>query len=575
MKYGSGDERPGRGDRPALDRSLVVVGHAEVQVRRRRVAVLLRDVRGGDEPGDLGGDRRRRIAALLLPALGAKGRSVADEEVRGRADVGRVAMAAGRRHRHARRVGHQERVGRLVELGAERIGRQLAVDQAVAGHRPVGELLPLEEELERVAGGVQVAIGDQARPRLVEVAREHLAVRPEVGVGRVTRRDRLAPRRGEAGDDRAGERLVLRGLDHVRGGVVLVDEPLRSRSEQALELLGRIVEVRVVLRPAGRVGLARLVEPAVDRALGRLDGLALGGPEAEGERECRLRRMAEPDGGRLDDVARAGGRVGLGQRVGRVELDEAVARAADEPTLDGAERPVEGGVHRLGVVAVRGLGGGARIGRHGDRMAGRGVDGCRIGTAVAAAPAAVAVHAGIEPDVHVERAADERRQQRVHQEGVARRVGDVVRLEPVLPVLRRARNAAGHAGLVERTDRGGRVATLEVGEGRTVRHDVLERLDVRGVDRRVVDVREDAVGDREPDLRAAVPRRPDAILAGEVEVGKGAGPIRSRSGSACHAGRTDTRCEREHEGHDRCEGKRPSRATTRGLSVSHRRPPPC
>ena len=54
--------------------------------------------RGGDEAGDLGGDRRRREAALLLPALDAERRPARGEEVRRRLDVVRVE----RRRRSAR-----------------------------------------------------------------------------------------------------------------------------------------------------------------------------------------------------------------------------------------------------------------------------------------------------------------------------------------------------------------------------------------------------------------------------------------------------------------------------------------
>ena len=46
---------------------------------------------------------------------------------------------------------HQDRVGDLVELGVERVGRRLAVDERVARHRPIGLLLTLEQEQRRVA----------------------------------------------------------------------------------------------------------------------------------------------------------------------------------------------------------------------------------------------------------------------------------------------------------------------------------------------------------------------------------------------------------------------------------------
>ena len=62
---------------------------------RDGVAVDAGDVGRGHEPGDLGGDRRGRVPALLLPALGAERGTVRDEEVRGRLDV--VAVERRRR----------------------------------------------------------------------------------------------------------------------------------------------------------------------------------------------------------------------------------------------------------------------------------------------------------------------------------------------------------------------------------------------------------------------------------------------------------------------------------------------
>ena len=130
---------------------------------------------------------------------------------------------------------HQDREGDLVELRPERVGRGLAVDEAVSRHRAVRQLLALEQEQRRVARGVEVAVGEEARPRLVEVAGEDLAIGAEVGVRRVAGRDRLTPRRGEAGHDRAGEGLVLGGLEDVRAQVVLV-----------LELVDRLLAFRPV-----------------------------------------------------------------------------------------------------------------------------------------------------------------------------------------------------------------------------------------------------------------------------------------------------------------------------------------
>ena len=213
-------QRPVRRHRPALDRALPVVRDAEPERRRGGVAVRRREIGRRDEARDLGGDRGGREAALLLPALGPERRAVRDQEVRRRLDVAVVERGI----REPELLRHQDREGDLVELRPERVGCGLAVDEAVSRHRAVRQLLALEQEQRRVARGGEVAVGEEARPRLVEVAGEDLAIGAEVGVRRVAGRDRLTPRRGEARHDRAGEGLVLGGLEDVRAQVVLVGE---------------------------------------------------------------------------------------------------------------------------------------------------------------------------------------------------------------------------------------------------------------------------------------------------------------------------------------------------------------
>ena len=283
--------------------------------------------------------------------------------------------------------------------------------------------------------------------------------------------------------------------------------------------------------------------------------------------------MPEIQRGGLHHVAAARGREGLRQCVRCVELHEAVTRSAGEPALDGGERPVEGGIHGLRVVAVGGVGDRVRVEGHRDRVTARGVDRRGIGTAVAAAATAVAVHGGIQAGEDLERAGHGRGQHGPHEHRVPGRVGDIVGLQAVLPALRRADHPARHPGRVEGPDRVRHVATLEVGEGGPIGHDVLERLDVRVVDRRVVDVRQDAVGDGEPGLRGPIPGGPQAILAGEVEMGEGSGGVRRRADSECHPGRTGRRRDREHEGADRAQGKKPSATAAAGSTVMHRVPP--
>ena len=81
----AGAVRAGAGGRhrPRLDVAREVVGGRLVEPGVGRVVVDRRDLRRGGQAGDLGRDRRRRVAALLLPALDAVRRTVGDEEVGG------------------------------------------------------------------------------------------------------------------------------------------------------------------------------------------------------------------------------------------------------------------------------------------------------------------------------------------------------------------------------------------------------------------------------------------------------------------------------------------------------------
>ena len=164
-------------------------------------------------------------------------------------------------------------------------------------------------------------------------------------------------------------------------------------------------------------------------------------------------------------------------------------------------------------------------------MTRRPVDRRRIGTTVPRSAPAVAVDGRVEADVQAE-AGRGRGELDGHQHRVPGGVGDVLGLDPIPAALRPRGDGARHGGGIRlRVDRVGHVARLQVGERRAVRDDVLERLDVRVVDRRVVDVAEHAVRDRVPDLRGRVSGGAEAVLAGEAEVRERAGGAgRARGG---------------------------------------------
>ena len=184
----------------------------------------------------------------------------------------------------------------------KRVRRRLAVRQAVARHRAVGQLLALEQERGHVARRRAVAGEEQRGPRLVEVAREHLAVGAEVGVRRVARGDRLPPRRGERGRDGAGERLVLGRLDVVRAEVVLGQDrvPVGARRRRRPGAAARPGRRRSGASRAGTRRRARRSRRRASRARRRpRRGRVAPKPSARSNAPSR----AEIDLGGLDEVA--------------------------------------------------------------------------------------------------------------------------------------------------------------------------------------------------------------------------------------------------------------------------------
>src|SRR5262249_30493932 len=143
-------------------------------------------------------------------------------------------------------------------------------------------------------------------------------------------RDGLAPRRREARDDRAWERLVLGRLEDVCAEVVLVAERIDRLVVEALELVRRLVQRLVVFLPAFVVVLERLVEARAERAFRRADRLLL--RRAEAERERRRAVARDEDTRVLDDVA---------VRRVRVRRGDRVVGAADETARSVGKRTVE------------------------------------------------------------------------------------------------------------------------------------------------------------------------------------------------------------------------------------------
>ena len=273
---------------------------------------------------------------------------------------------------------------------------------------------------------------------------------------------------------------------------------------------------------------------------------------AEAERELERAVATEVDAGGLHQVALRGLREALRQAPVGIELGQSVAGLAREAVGDLQEgsRGVERAVHRHGVVAVGRVGLGDRVGADEQRVAAGPGDVTAVGATVPRAPATVAVQRRIEADIEPIVAAvvsAERLEAGAHQHGRPARVGHVVGDDAVAAAPGGRGDAAGERTLVERAHRVGHVARLQVGERLPVRDHELERLVVGVVVGGEVDVAEHAVGDREPDLRAAVAGGPDAVLAREIEVRQRPGSVagrRRRRGSLRGGG------EREDERRD-------------------------
>ena len=347
----------GGGHRPPFDIALVVVGGGQVQVRAGRVARGLSQVRRSDQSGDLGGDVSRGEAGVFLPALGAVGRAVVDDEVGVRADV---VLVEGHVPGQPGFPGHQQRVGVFVDLHQpERVRGNRSVEQRVAREAAVRLLGPVVQELHHRAGAGHVAVGEQPGEGLVAVPGEHLPVGPP----RMRRggRDRLTPGVGRRGDEGAQVGLVLIGLQHVGGQPVLGSHRGVGGGGQPGQRRRRLLQGAVVAAPSRDVPCERAGERLGGGLAGRRDRRVVAGPEPEGEGERLPRSRVDQRGQR--DVAVLRRLVLIGQRVAGIKLAEAVAGGADEPggfgeeRLAGGERPVHGGRERPRTGRRRGVGG--------------------------------------------------------------------------------------------------------------------------------------------------------------------------------------------------------------------------
>src|SRR5215469_10027669 len=83
---------------------------------------------------------------------------------------------------HPKLESHYDGIAAFVELRVEGVGRRLPVEQAIAGHRAVSQLLVIKQEVHSFARCRKVAVKQEASPRFIEIACKDFAIRAEVEI---------------------------------------------------------------------------------------------------------------------------------------------------------------------------------------------------------------------------------------------------------------------------------------------------------------------------------------------------------------------------------------------------------
>src|SRR5581483_7669952 len=167
---------------------------------------LANDVRGAEQRGDDGRERRGAVAGVLLPALLLCNRSVADKEAGGAGDEWNDVKAAESAHL-PESPGKDDGERDLVKLNARPVG--CAVDPEVLREAAIG-MLGAGEIDERAQRCLRAAAGEQRARGLNHVARPDQVIAAEVVVGLGG-----PPWDGGGGDEGAGVDLVLMREDDV------------------------------------------------------------------------------------------------------------------------------------------------------------------------------------------------------------------------------------------------------------------------------------------------------------------------------------------------------------------------
>ena len=284
---------------PVLDLLVPGIRGVAQEVRDAVDVAGLREIGGGQQRGDLHGQRERRVAGILLPAVLAGPRTVADDEARRARDH----RPERRQHRPGDRAlapGHvqqQHRERAFVELDAVPVGR--AVQPAVL--RPAAVVLLHRTQVAHHAQHLVVcAAGEEGARGLRQVARPDQMVAAQVVVALAA-----APGDRQAGDQAARERRAFVAAQH-RGADAVDVVPVHlavQRAQAAPASARQPVAYSSIWRSYGVCRLARTRNAASARAAAEAQR------EAElGRRAMRSRRSARHCRRRRGRIRRSAGR---------------------------------------------------------------------------------------------------------------------------------------------------------------------------------------------------------------------------------------------------------------------------
>ena len=195
------------------------------------VAAVAREAGRADQAGDIGRQRRGRVAGVFLPSLLRRWRAFSIRKCAARSTIG-YGSKCPRGARLVQPPRQHDRKRDFVELDAGPVGS--AVDPEILREAAVGSLRAGEVD-ERAQRGGDVAAGRQAGRAVDHVARPDQMVAAQVFVALD-----LAPRDAERSDQRARDRSCLRARAAIRG----CGDRARRRRRRISRAAGNVLQAR-------------------------------------------------------------------------------------------------------------------------------------------------------------------------------------------------------------------------------------------------------------------------------------------------------------------------------------------